>query len=115
MSLNQKYTWKDFLKDNPEHKKEDLKRTSKEGKKAFEAAFKVKVKEYLQDYQKKIEKQKGKIEQTRMTVIAKVQAFQKKKDWSKANFYQKKVGNHDSALASLTTQILRAKEKLKKL
>ena len=38
MSVNQKYTWHDFLKEHPEHKEKSTKRTSPEGKKAFESA-----------------------------------------------------------------------------
>ncbi len=47
MSLNQKYTWHDFLKDNPDLKKSGIKRTSKEGTKAFESAYNKRVKEVL--------------------------------------------------------------------
>ena len=57
MSLNQKYTWNDFLKENPELKAKEVKRSSPEGKKAFEAAYKAKIKDVLKDRLTKIEKE----------------------------------------------------------
>lgn len=45
MSLHQKYTWHDFLKEHPE--KKGVKRTSSEGQKAFDAAYKKFAKAYL--------------------------------------------------------------------
>ena len=115
MSLNQKYTWKDFLKDNPEAKEKGLKSASKEGRKAFETAFKTKVKEYLQSFQKTVEEQKNKLTTKRNELTAKIQTLQKQKNWSKARFYQKRVGKKDAAISRLSAQIIRAKEKLKKL
>ena len=35
MSMNQKYTWHDFLREHPEHREKKTKRTSSEGKKAY--------------------------------------------------------------------------------
>lgn len=58
MSLNKKYTWADFLKEHPEHKEKKLKRTSKEGQKAFEAAYKQHSKDYLKDRLVKIDNEK---------------------------------------------------------
>lgn len=55
MSLNQKYTWGDFLKAHPEYKQKKIKRTSKEGQKAFDAAYKQHVKEYLKDRLAKVD------------------------------------------------------------
>lgn len=55
MSLNQKYTWGDFLKAHPEYKQKKIKRTSKEGQKAFEAAYKQHAKEYLKGRLAKID------------------------------------------------------------
>lgn len=115
MSLNQKYTWNDFLKDHPDLKEKKIKRTSKEGEKAFEAAFKAKMKEYLKDCDGKIEKRKENALKRKAEITLKVQSFQKKKDWSKARFYQKRVGKQDAAIARLITQDVRIKEKIKAL
>ena len=57
MSLNRKYTWADFLKEHPEYKTKKIKRTSKEGQKAFDAAYKQHIKEYLKDRLVRIEKE----------------------------------------------------------
>lgn len=63
MSLNQKYTWKDFLREHPEHKEKKTKRTSSEGKKAFEAAFKAYIKKYLAAQVERFGKQIAKAEE----------------------------------------------------
>ncbi len=65
MSLNQKYTWNDFLKSHPEYKEKKIKRTSKEGAKAFESAAKQHLKEYLKERLAKIDKEKERAEKDR--------------------------------------------------
>lgn len=65
MSLNQKYTWKDFLRDHPEHKEKKTKRTSKEGQKAFEAAYKNHAKEFLKSRLAGIDAEKAMAEKSR--------------------------------------------------
>lgn len=72
MSLNQKYTWAQFLKDNPEYKEKKIKRTSKEGIKAFEAAYKQHIKEYLKDRMAKIDKQKELLKKGKGASIARL-------------------------------------------
>ncbi len=61
MGLSQKYTWKQFVKDQGA-KAKDLKRTSEEGAKAFEAALKEKTKAYVAKRIAAMEKQMTKAE-----------------------------------------------------
>ncbi len=106
MALNQKYTWANFLKANPDLKAKKIKRTSDEGKKAFEAAFKKHIKEYLKNlvaHQEKAIK----------TIIAKRDALVKKqkvtKKPAKARILQTKVGRRDAAIYSTQKAIERSK------
>lgn len=101
MSLNQKYTWGQFLKDNPELKKKGIKRTSSEGKKAFESAYKTKMKEYLSARVEKVNMLKKKATAKLGDLTKKVKELQKKKDFSKARIYQKKAGRQDAWIARL--------------
>ena len=78
MSLNQKYTWTDFLKENPE--KKELKRTSSEGKKAFESAFKTKMKQYLTKRTEQVKVSQKKATEKRDSLIEKVKSFKKVKN-----------------------------------
>ena len=104
MSLNQKYTWADFLKGHPEHKEKKTKRTSSEGKKAFETAYKKFIKNYLEERQTQLKRMDAKAIAQRDEFIKKVQSYQKKKDFAKAAFYQKKIGLKDASIAELKRQ-----------
>ena len=115
MALNQKYTWKDFLNENPEHKKNKLKRTSAEGKKAFEAAYKKFVKDYLGERQKQLEKMQARAETRRKEITQKVISFQKAKDSYKAKFYQLKAGRQDASIAKIKKQMEETKQLQKKI
>jgi hypothetical protein len=114
MSLNQKYTWADFLKEYPEHKEKNTKRTSSEGKKAFEAAYKKFIKTYLDERGAQLKKLEAKTVAQRDDFVKQVQSFQKKKDFAKATFYQKKAGLKESAIAELKRQADRTKAVAKK-
>ena len=114
MSLNQKYTWAGFLKEYPEHKEKKTKRTSSEGKKAFETAYKKFIKNYLDERQTQLKKMDAKAVARRDDFLKKVQAHQKKKDFAKAAFYQKKVGLQDAAIVELKRQAERTKTVAKK-
>lgn len=109
MSLNQKYTWGDFLKDNPELKKKGIKRTSSEGKKAYKSAYKTKIKEYLAERTKKLEISKKKATEKKKTLTLKVKTYQKSKNFSQAKVYQLKVGRQDAWLTRLTKAAARIK------
>jgi len=71
MSLGKKYTWADFLRSHPEHKQKKIKRTSKEGQKAFETAYKQHIKDFLKERLVRIEKEQE-------------QAAEKRKELSKS-------------------------------
>ena len=109
MSLNQKYTWGDFLKENPELKKKGIKRTSSEGKKAFNSAYKTKMKGYLADRAKRLDVSKKKATEKMKTLTEKVKSFQKAKKYSQAKVYQQKVGRQDAWLARLYKEAARIK------
>jgi len=115
MALNQKYTWADFLRDNPEHKEKKTKRTSAEGKKAFEAAYKKFIKEYLAERQKQLGKMEERAKARREKLQAKMKSFQQAKNFPRAKFYQAKVGKQDAALATITKQTERNKMLQKKV
>ncbi|MBI4212226.1 MAG: hypothetical protein HY540_06265 [Deltaproteobacteria bacterium] len=110
MSLNQHYTWKDFLKEHPEHKEKKLKRSSAEGSKAFEAAFKKYMKEYLKERMNGIERMTKKISAKRAELSAKQKDLVKTKKWPKIRIAQARVGRKDAALARLAKQTERTKE-----
>ncbi len=114
MSLNQKYTWADFLKEYPEHKEKNTKRTSSEGKKAFESAYKKFIKTYLDERGVQLKKMEAKTIAQRDEFVQKIQSFQKKKDFAKATFYQKKAGLKDAAIAEFKRQTDRTKTIAKK-
>ncbi len=108
MSLNQQYTWKDFLREHPEHKQKKTKRTSPEGKKAFEAAFKAYIKKYLAGQVERFGKQIAKAEQTGKKQAAAVRELRKAKKWPKAKLAQEKTGRTDAAISRLKKQKERA-------
>lgn len=109
MSLKQKYTWNDFLKENPDVKTKGIKRRSKEGVKAFESAFKTKMKIYLTDRTKKVDVLKKKALEKRNDLTSQVKTYQKAKNFPKAKIYQEKVGRQDSWITSLSKQEERIK------
>lgn len=112
MSLNQKYTWADFLKQHPDLKKKGVKRISKEGKKAFEEAFKTYAKTYLKQLTTKLELRAKKASIQRETFVEKLKATKKA---PAAKILQAKVGQKDHAIFALTTQLERAKATAKSL
>lgn len=109
MSLNQKYTWNDFLKDHPEHKEKKTKRTSSEGKKAFEAAYKAFVKKYLAGRAEKMTKGLEKAKKRREEYTLKVKELKKAENHMRAKLMQAKVGRQDGAIARFTKQIEKTK------
>lgn len=110
MSLDQKYTWANFLKENPDFKKKQVKRTSAEATKAFETAFRKHVKEYLKNRLVRLEAEKKKAESRRSTLTKKQQAFTKAKKWPRAKKVQQMIGKQDATLTRLGKQEKRTKE-----
>ena len=115
MSLNEKYTWKQFLKENPELKEKGIKRTSADGEKAFKSAYKTKVKGYLTEREKVIAKMLERAIEKKVQLTEKVKAFQQKKDWPKTNIYQQKVGKQDAAINRWNKELKRNEIKRKAL
>lgn len=113
MSLTQKYTWRVFLKEHPEHKEKKTKRTSSEGKKAFEAAYKVFIKKYLAERSERLGKEIERATKKRSELIIKLKAVRKTKKHPKGRLAQAKVGRADHAIAALSKQRERMKEKQK--
>jgi hypothetical protein len=110
MSLNQKYTWADFLKANPSAKTQKLKRTSDEGQKAFEAAYKKYIKDYLKDLMAHQEKALKDIIAKRDVLVKKLKATKKP---AKAKIVQAKVGKRDHAAYRTQKSIERTKSQQK--
>ena len=109
MALNQKYRWRDFLREHPEHKEKKTKRTSAEGKKAFEVAYKAAIKKYLTaEVPKRLEAALAKGEKRRAVRNVKVSELRKAKKFSKAVVAQRKLGRADRALVQLKKQKERA-------
>jgi hypothetical protein len=115
MSLNQKYTWHDFLRENPEHKEKGTKRTSSEGKKAFESAFKAYCKKFLEDQQNRYDKQGEKATERAKVLSRKVTELRKAKKFAKGKVAQKKAGRADAAVAQIVSQKQRSQAKRKSL
>lgn len=109
MSLSQKYTWNDFLKDHPEHKEKKTKRTSSEGKKAFESAYKAFIKKYLVSRAEKITKDIAKATKKRDTFVVKVKELRKSDKFARAKDAQLRVGCRDKAIARLNKQLEKTK------
>lgn len=109
MSLNRKYTWQDFLREHPDHKKKGTKRTSPEGKKAFGSAYKSHIKKYLAERTKKIDEQIKRAEKRRDQRTAKLKEYQKAKRWPLARRQQKRVGLADAAIGRWKRQKDRTK------
>ncbi len=112
MSMNKKYTWADFLKSHPEHKEKKIKRTSKEGEKAFEAAFKQHLKEYLKNRLGKIDKECELVEK-RQKALSK--SLKEAKKIEKKNHIQQKIGAAGSYLRRLEKMRDRTKTSQKSL
>lgn len=113
MSLNQKYTWHDLLKENPALKEKNVKRTSPEGKKAFESAYKDFIKKYLAERSEKIEKLVEKAKGQRTILVAKTKELRKAKRLSRVKDVDRRIGRLDAAIARHTRAKDRAKEKQK--
>lgn len=109
MSLNQKYTWQDFLKDHPDHKEKKTKRTSPEGKKAFETAYKAFIKKYLAERAEKMAKGLEKAKKRREEYTLKVKGLKKAERHVRAKLVQAKADRQDSTIARFQKQIEKTK------
>lgn len=115
MSLNQKYTWLDFLKEHPEHKEKKTKRTSSEGKKAFDAAYKSFVKKYLSERAEKMGREIERATKRRAERVLKLAEAKKAGKKIRAKFIQEKIGKVDHAIARISKQQEKTKTKQKSL
>ena len=112
MSLNQKYTWNDFLKENPGFKEKKVKRTSPEAKKAFEAAFKAKVKDVLKDRLSFIEKETVRVGKVKDGLLETMKATKKGVNKRRG---QKKIGTKDKYIHRLGKMTERTKQTQKSI
>lgn len=101
MSLNQKYTWHDFLKENPDFREKKTKRTSPEGKKAFDSAYRDQIKKYLVERSEKIEKLVEKARAQRVELVVKTKELRKAKRIRRVKEVDRKIGRIDAAVARL--------------
>lgn len=109
MSIKQKYTWHDFLRDNPEHKVKKTKRTSPEGKKAFDAATSTYLKKFLTAQEKRLTTIAAKVATRREEDILKLKGLRKAKKNAKSKLAQNKVGRRDHALAAIKSELEKTK------
>lgn len=107
MSLNQKYTWGDFLRENPDFKGKRIKRTSPEGKKAFEAAYKAKIKDILKDRLAWIAKDEARATGQRDKLVA---DMKEAKRVSRRRKVQLKIGAKDKHISRLGRMTERARQ-----
>ena len=115
MSLNNKYTWHDFLKEHPEHREKNTKRTSSEGKKAFESAYKVHLKKYLDNAIKKAERLIERSGKDRSDLEAKLKIVRAGKNKIKIKRLIAQIGRKNAAIARHSDMIGRIKGKQKNL
>ena len=115
MSLNQKYTWKDFLVDHPDFAKNGTKRTSSDGKKAFESAYKAFLKKYFADRTDSLTKEIAKASKRRDEFITKLKAVSKSGKKIRIRNAQKKVGRTDKSIVGFKKQQAKIKVKQKGL
>lgn len=112
MALKDKYSWGQFLKENPEFKEKKIKRTSEEGQKAYEAAKKKALSGFLKQRSEKLAKQTEKVEKQQSELVAKLTEFKKAKNWPKAKITQAKVSKKHVWLKRLGKQAEKTKAQM---
>ena len=113
MSLADKYTWKDFLKANPD--KKELKRTSTEGKKAFEAAYKTFAKEYLKNRDARTEKFIKTMTEAKDNLVEKLKSVPHRGWKAKSKILNQKIGKKEAAITKFNKLLERSKETARNL
>lgn len=115
MSIAQKFTWGDFLKQNPALKEKKVKRTSSEGEKAYQAAFKKFAKEHLKSREEKIKKETDRANKTKKDLLGRLKKVDGKKWHLKAKELNQRIGRFDAYLARLTKLEEKSKQLTKKI
>jgi hypothetical protein len=115
MSLEQKYTWYDFLKEHPELREKKIKRTSADGKKAFAAASKAFAKKYLAERAERLTRDIARATKLRDEYVVKLRELRKGKKHVKAKLVQERVGRADHAIAQIGKLQEKTKERQKTL
>lgn len=111
MSLAHQFSWKKFLKENPELKKKGVKRTSPEGEKAYQAAFKEFAKNYIKDREARLKKEEKRTAEAKAKLVEELKAVDGKKWHLKAKKLNREIGRLDAYLTSLQ----KSKERTKQL
>lgn len=115
MSIAQKFTWGDFLKQNPALKEKKVKRTSPEGEKAYQAAFKKFAKEHLKARDEGIKKETDRVNKTKKDLLGRLKKVDGNKWHLKAKTLNKKIGRFDAYLARLAHWQETSKQLAKKI
>lgn len=115
MSLASKYTWGDFLKAYPDHKKKKIKRTSPEGEKVFKAAFKTFAKEFLKSRAAVLKREEERVAKTHEELVGALKKVDGKKWHLKAKRLNKEIGRLDAYAARLKLAEKNAVELTKKI
>lgn len=102
MSLSQKFTWGDFLRQNPDLKAKKVKRTSPEGEKAFQAAFKKFAKDYLKEREAWIKKEEERVVEAKGKLVKTLKEVDGRKWRIKMKKLNKEIGRFDSYLSKIS-------------
>lgn len=108
MALKDKYTWADFLRENPD--KKGTKRTSEEGKKAFDVAYKAFIKGYLKERTALLEKALLKATTARDVLAEELKGA---KTARRKRQLQDRIGQKDHAVAETNKVIEKSKNSAK--
>lgn len=115
MALKDKFTWNDFLKQNPEFKEKKVKRTSPEGEKAFNVAFKNFAKEHLKAREAYRAKEAERAASRKAILIKDLKGLDGKKWYLRSKTLNRKIGRFDAYLAKLAREQKTLKEGSKKV
>lgn len=115
MALKQKFTWGDFLKQNPEFKEKKMKRTSPDGEKAYQAAFKKFTKDHLKNREGWVKKEEERVSKAKGALVKTLKGVDGKKWHLKAKDLNQKIGRYDAYLSKLSKWHEESKQLAKKI
>lgn len=115
MALKQKFTWGDFLKQNPEFKEKKMKRTSPDGEKAYQAAFKKFAKEHLKNREGWVKKEEERVTKAKGTLVKQLKAIDGKKWHLQSKKLNKEIGRFDAYLSKISKWHEASKQLTKKI
>lgn len=115
MAIKDKFTWADFLKQNPEAKEKKLKRTSTEGQKAFEKAYKDFAKTYLKTREERVASETERTNKRKTELVTRLKGLEGRRKHVRQKKLNKAIGRYDAFLAKLGKSKASLKEASKKV